>query len=208
MPETDFYERLIAELDKMPRFDIDINKASTDELVRGMIKMMTGNGNQLHGYMAKVAAINLRVEDIQRGMSAQIERCDKVLHASGYDNDGKPVHRASDAGESRGGSSFDSAQEDERKSFAYMIGKFAIVNWKAIAVLLICGALFLSNVFNMRANTSQQEAAAQQLQQLQRTLAVLTGEQPAQPAQPTRNHRRITPSEDKHGNDSRPDDGK
>ena len=89
--DKDFYERLSEELDMMPKLGYDMKDASTDELVRGMIKMLTGNGNPLHGYMAKVASIHLKVGDIENILEHQTERCDRVMQLSGLDRDGKPI---------------------------------------------------------------------------------------------------------------------
>jgi hypothetical protein len=183
--DNNFYERFTIEFDKMPKLGVDFKTASTDELLRGMIKMMTGNGDPMHGLMAKVAAVHLRVEDIQADIGRQRARCNYVMRSSGLDDEGKPIpgllgahigahsisahvnpNTTSNSNSNPNQSTTINVNASpapaavERARFGSGVTEFLMANWKPLTMILAFLSMFLFNFFSIRASTVQQEEAA------------------------------------------------
>ena len=64
-PEADFLTRLDEELSSCQMQTVNIEDATTEDIVKDLHRMLTGNGGPTRGLIVKVAAANVSIKDLQ-----------------------------------------------------------------------------------------------------------------------------------------------
>lgn len=89
IPEVNYMQLLQEELDSccMPSIK-DVSRASSEDIVRDMYRVLTGNGNVTGGLIVKVASANVNmqilhgsVKEVTNVLNKQVDRCNNLQNS-------------------------------------------------------------------------------------------------------------------------------
>jgi hypothetical protein len=126
-PEPDFLARLEEELASCQLQTVNIDEATTEDIVKDLHRMLTGNGGPTRGLVFKIAAANVSIKDLH----GRVEDIDKVVEEQ---KKTCAEHRASSA----------IAQAESDGAAAKRIVKVLWDNRAVLLVLLFAGIVYLT----------------------------------------------------------------
>jgi hypothetical protein len=140
-PQLGFTQRLDIELKSCSMPKQDPRKATTEELIRDMHRVLTGNGEFNHGIIFKVAAANTNLDilkdtttEMSNKLDAQITKCAAIQQAH--------------------------AIEAAEKSTVSKLGKALWDNKALIFVIVLFALVYMSNIAKSSSTISADERIA------------------------------------------------
>jgi hypothetical protein len=180
MDNNEFMNRLTAEMDAMMGdIPADLNSASVEEMVRTTLRILIGNGKPIHSLIAKTASINLRVDDIRSDMNAASSKLDIQTKKCNDIQLLKERELAVQEAVSHAQHGMTPVQQQHTElghgSVPYMLGQFVITNWKPLAIFVVAGMIYLSNIMLIKgSNPTAQQHQQHSIEALEKAVDLLT----------------------------------